>query len=141
MKLLNHKKSGKSTTTISLIIIGEIIFIIWLLFAWGTSLLKSYQRESAIKLFQEENNRLGNENQRLVEYLKFSNSEQFKDKWAKESKNKVNSGEKMIILPPKVDDLFEKKFEGLSIQERKLEILKSRPNREQWWEFFFGEKL
>lgn len=136
------KTGDKNKLSVSLIIIGGMMMILWLLFVWGTSLLKTRQTDEAIAQFQEENRRLlqlAAEKEARAEILE---SAEYKAKWAKEHQNKVMSpNEHFIVLPSENELSFEERLKGLSERERKIEILKTRPNREQWWEFFFGERV
>ncbi|MCT4591861.1 MAG: septum formation initiator family protein [Candidatus Gracilibacteria bacterium] len=137
---MNKKSYEKSSIGVNLTIIFCFIVFVWILFAWGQSLVRTYQKDKAIAMFNQENERLKKENARLVPEELFLQSEQYKDKWAKERKNKINEGESVIILPDIDTDTAEAKMEGLTEEERRIAILRSRPNREQWWELFFSHK-
>ena len=133
----NHKKN---IGLISILMICGLLFITLLLFSWGKSLWQSRKREIAILEFKKENERIIQDNIRLKETLEFLKSPQFKDKWAKERKGKVNPGERVLILPSNKKETLMESLDNLSASEKRIEILKSRPHREQWWEFFFFEE-
>ncbi len=138
---MHNNKEEKSTIIVSFVILGGVAIVLWLLFSWGASIMRTGQRDRAIEQFQTENQRLETENQKLLSEMLYLESAQYKDKWAKERKNKVNPGESVIILPPKEEEPIEEKLKGLSEKERRIEIMKTRPKREQWWEYFFGEPI
>ena len=138
----NRKKLGeKSGLTITIIILLEFSIFLWLLFSLGRLYIDSYRIDKAIEAFREKNRILQEENLLQEKLYKLIDTDEYKDRWAKESDGKVNEGEHLVILPSETENSIETKMQGLSAREKKIEILKSRPKREQWWEFFFGEKV
>lgn len=134
-------KEEKSTITVTIVILGGITIVLWLIFSWGASIMRTHQVNNAIEKFRAENDRQEQENKDLREEMLYLESEQYKDKWAKERKNKVNPGENVVILPSTEEQPLEAQFEGLTEAQQKIEILKTQPKREQWWEYFFGDPI
>jgi len=141
MYFKHRKDQGQKAKVISVFIFLGIFLITALLFAWGKSLLQNYRREQAITAFKSENERLMNDNKKFLKKIALLKSEQFKDKWAKERKGKSNIGEKVLILPTQEEKDLREVFQTLTERERKMEILKKSPKKEQWWTFFFGEQI
>jgi len=129
------------TQLVSVLIFSGIFLTTLLLFAWGKLILQTSRRENAIEAFVLENQKLKSQQETLLEKIAFLSSEQFKDKWAKERKNLVNSGEKVIILPSTKKVQLSEKFRFFSPAQRQKFVLENLPARSQWWEFFFGEKV
>ncbi len=74
--------------------------------------------------------------------LEYYQSDQFKDKYGKENLNKIDAGEKMIIInEPNVDTFATSTDTTAADQERKdaayFELLRQMPTLEQWNIFFF----
>ena len=126
-----------ATLTTSLFIGGSLLLILFLAFSWGNSLLKQAAIDSQIESFQRENDRIARENTELAQQLKYLESPQYRDKWAKQHEGLAQPGEEVIVIEFRPHALDEDRTEDEAVLQR--EILLSRPNREQWQMFFFGE--
>ena len=110
-----------------------------MLFNLAVSVYKDYQVNLRLKRYGEENLRIANDNQRKQNEYNYFNSDLFKDKYAKENLNKLQDGEKVIILPEKTESIFAEK---IVIEEKKdkIERIILLPNRTQWKKYFFGDE-
>jgi cell division protein FtsB len=122
---------------IQFVIVGGFIVFLYIFFALATSIYKDYQLEKNIGSFQDEISNLDALAKQKPKDVSFYQSEEFKDKYAKESLNLLNPGEKVIIIP--TDDQVVKSETATDRFEQE-DILKL-PNRNQWWEYFFGRTL
>jgi cell division protein FtsB len=122
---------------IQLVIVGGFTVFIYIFFALTTSIYRDYQLEVNIEKFENEIENLAalaNQKPKDVEYYQ---SEEYKDKYAKESLNLLNPGEKLIIIPQE-DTIV--KSEIIIERTPRTDVL-NLPNRNQWWEYFFGRTL
>ena len=126
--------------TFQFIVLGGFIFFFYMFFALATSIYRDYNLESEIERFEGEINRLAETARQKPEDVAYYASKQYKDRYAKESLNLLNPGEKLIIIPeenrivqqgPAVlkDDTFDH-----------AELL-NKSNPVQWREYFFGKTL
>lgn len=99
--------------------------------------MKQANIDQQINGFQFENERVARENQELAGQLKYLQSPQYRDKWAKQHENLAQPGEEVIVIEFRPHLLDEDRSQDTMLLER--EILLSQPNREQWKVLFFGE--
>jgi len=122
----------------TIIAVGFVI-IGYMLFNLAISVYSDYQVNLRLEKYIEENERIVADNLVKQEEYAYFNSNLFKDKYAKENLNKLQPGEKMIVLPEKTESIFE---ENPIIEKRndKIERIILLSNREQWKEYFFGDE-
>ena len=74
------------------------------------------------------------------EDVKYFASEEYKDRYAKESLNLLNPGEKLIIIPEQQRVVEQGPVEFATDKFDPASVLgKTKPT--QWWEYFFGQTL
>lgn len=112
--------------------------MLFLAFSWGNSLLKQANIDRQIKTFQQENERVAQENRQLEEQFRYLQSPQYRDKWAKQHEGLAQPGEEVIVIEFRPHSLEPDFSEDAKLLER--EILLSQPNREQWKVLFFGDE-
>lgn len=129
----------KNNLQIQTVIIVGFITIGYMLFNLAISVYNDYQVNLRLEQYAEENERIARDNLNKKEEYAYFNSDLFKDKYAKENLNKLQPGEKVIVLPEKTENIFAERplFEE---DELKVERLMLLSNREQWKEYFFGEE-
>ncbi|MBN2095970.1 hypothetical protein JW752_01055 [Candidatus Peregrinibacteria bacterium] len=123
---------------VQLVIVGGFLTFLYIFFALATSIYRDYQLEVNIQKFEDEIAQLAglaNQKPKDVEYFQ---SVQYKDKYAKENLNLLNPGEKLIIIPQE-DRVV--KTEKIIIGQYDYPHVLELPNRNQWWEYFFGRTL
>ena len=122
----------------SLLIAGTFFFALLLAFSWGSSLMKDAKIDLQIRRFEAENTKISLENKELLHDLRYLESPQYRDKWAKENKGLAQPGEKVLIVEEHIiqKDIFSN-IENKALLKK--QIMLSKPNREQWKIFFFGE--
>lgn len=133
----NRSRNDSSSLVASLAIGGGIFGCLFLAFSWGNSLLRQAAVENNLSSYEQENTRLKKENEASLQRLRYLESEQYRDKWAKENKGLAQANEKVIIV-----EYESKNLESLEEDESALrrEILLMRPKREQWKIFFFEQE-
>jgi len=123
---------------IQLVIVGGFLTFLYIFFALATSIYRDYQLEVNIQKFEDEIAQLAqlaNQKPKDVDYFQ---SLQYKDKYAKENLNLLNPGEKLIIIPQE-DRVV--RTEEIVIGQYDYPHILELPNRNQWWEYFFGHTL
>ncbi len=129
----------KNNLQIQTIIIIGFVIIGYMLFNLAISVYNDYQVNLRLERYLEENEKIAADNLNKQEEYAYFNSALFKDKYAKENLNKLQPGEKMIVLPEASENLFS---ENPIIEEKeaKIERVMLLSNREQWKKYFFGEE-
>ncbi len=131
---MRRKTPDSSGLAASLVIGTSLLFVLFLIFSWGNSLLRDAVVERQLEEFNGENERVSKENKRLRQEHKYLSSPQYRNKWAKQHKGLAQEGERVIIVEFQSGELISEE-EDEKIMER--EFLLSRPNREQWRLLFF----
>ena len=120
-----------------IILVGFIVFL-YILFALATSVYRDYQLERQIRQFKSQVDELAQVVNRRPEDVEYYQSEEYKDRYAKENLNLVNPGEKVIIIPP--EEQVVRRIEAVFKTKTPDEVL-DLPIYRQWWEYFFGQTL
>lgn len=131
-----HKKNNLQIQTI--IIIGFVV-IAYMLFNLAISVYNDYQVNLRLNSYIEENDRIASDNLNKQDEYAYFNSDLFKDKYAKENLNRLQPGEKVIVLPEKTENLFLENS-VLEKKEEKIGKVILLSNREQWKKYFFGDE-
>lgn len=85
-----------------------------------------------IQALQTEIDNLEQDNKDLQDLISYFQTDEFKEKEAKDKLNLVKKGEKVVLIKEK-----EIKREKV-VEEDKTEILVNRPNYYYWWHYFFS---
>ena len=123
---------------LQLVIVGGFLIFLYIFFALATSIYRDYKLEVNIQQFEDAIARLAEMADQKPKDIKYYQSEQYKDKYAKENLNLLNPGERLIIIPQE-----EKIVKSVSVIDRfdyPADVLEL-PNRNQWREYFFGRTL
>jgi len=132
-----QEKNDQPSSFTNLIIIGLIILSAYLLYSLTLAFYKSHQIDIYIEDFEEENQRIEEENRKLVEEFDYVSSDAYIDKILKQNKGLVNPGEEVIIIASNENQLGEDgNSEFNSIGQRDLDKLS---NTEKWRIFIFEE--
>ena len=117
---------------------GLIILVLSMLFFLSQSLYDNYKLEQQIDFFEKQNEKIQEKIESTKEQVDYFRSEQYQDKYAKEVLNKLNKGEKLIIIHEKQENVLIPESEFL-IQENKI-ITSPQSPLQIWKELFFGEE-
>jgi len=109
-----------------------------MLFFLSQSLYDNYKLEQQIDFFEKQNEKIQEKIESTKEQVDYFRSEQYQDKYAKEVLNKLNKGEKLIIIHEKQENVLIPESEFL-IQENKI-ITSPQSPLQIWKELFFGEE-
>jgi len=120
-----------------LVIVGGFLIFIYIFFALATSIYRDYKLQVNIEKFESEIDHLAKMANQKPKDVLYYKSDEYKDKYAKESLNLLNPGEKVIIIPS--DDVVITQ-EEISSHIKNPDILQL-PYKNQWWEYFFGNTL
>jgi len=100
-----------------------------------SSLYDDYQVESYITEFDQKNQEIKAENEKLKDELEYFRSPQYQDKIAKQNFGLVNPGEEVLILPHPDDS------QNLNLEEqqlsKKLVYYENLPTYKKWWYLVF----
>lgn len=118
-----------------MILIGEFLLVAYLLYSLALNVYQSYQIDSHIQNFEEENRKLGEANRKAAEDLLYYTSNEYLEKIAKQNLGLVNPGEEVIVLSDNV--LSSPEEEIPQLQEQKLQKYYNISNPQRWWKFFF----
>lgn len=110
---------------------------IYIFFALATSIYRDYRLQTNIEDFQGQIDSLAQLADQKPKDVKYYQSVEYKDRYAKENLNLLNPGEKLIIIPEEEQVV---KSEVVVERYDYSNVLKL-PNRNQWWEYFFGHTL
>ena len=122
---------------LQLVIVGGFLVFLYIFFALATSIYRDYKLEVSIQEFENEIDRLADMAYQKPKDIEYYQSEQYKDKYAKENLNLLNPGEKLIIIPQEERIVKSEVAVDRFYHSGVLEL----PNRNQWWEYFFGRTL
>jgi len=129
---LNH-----TSNFTKLVIVGELLLVSYLLYILMASVYKSYQIDIHIKNFQNDNERIAEENRLKSEEYDYYSSDAYIEKMAKQNLGLVNPGEEVIIIPK--EDI---KTTGI-VGDENLDAVNEPVqlnNPQRWWKFFFDIK-
>lgn len=119
----------KKTLRLLILVLG--IYLIVSLVQQSVSLWRAEER---IKMAQRKAEEARQENEKLVEELKYVQSEEFVEKEARDKLGLGKEGETIVVLP---QDLIEKKVDKVKKEQEEQEKI---PNWQQWKEVFWGNQ-
>jgi len=119
------------------VIVGGALIFLYIFFALATSIYRDYKLDLNIQSFSDEINKLAALADEKPKDVQYYESDQYKDRYAKESLNLLDPGEKVIIIPQEEQVV---KSEVVADTRDNTEVLKL-PIRNQWWEYYFGNTL
>jgi cell division protein FtsB len=122
---------------LQLVIVGGFLVFIYIFFALATSIYRDYKLEVNIEQFENEIERLADLAQQKPKDIEYYQSNEYKDRYAKESLNLLNPGERLIIIPQEDQIVKSEVVVDRFYHTQVLEL----PYRNQWWEYFFGRTL
>lgn len=135
---LNGHMRKNRPFVLQFVIVGGFLTFLYIFFALTTSVYRDYKLEINIQKFEDEINRLAGMAHQKPKDVAYFQSNEYKDKYAKENLNLLNPGEKLIIIPQE-DRIV--KSEAIVIDRLDYSSVLELPNRNQWWEYFFGQTL
>jgi cell division protein FtsB len=130
----------RKSFTFQLFVMGGFFFFFYMFFALATAIYRDYKFETEKQVFEKEIDQLAQLANEKPEDLKYLQSAEYKDRYAKENLNLLNPGEKLIILP-QPDQVVEQGPVELMTDILSPNSVLNKPRNEQWWEYFFGNTL
>ncbi len=121
-----------------LVIVGGFLVFFYIFFALATSVYKDYKMDISIQSFKQEIDDLATKANQKPKGVAYYQSIQYKDRYAKENLNLLNPGERLIVIPQE-DKIV--KSEVVLADTTDFNAVLKLPNRNQWWEYFFGHTL
>lgn len=127
--------SKQLTIVIGLTVVG------FMAFGLALSFYRNILFEQTLREMEVRNREIAKEIDQNYRDLDYFRSVQFKDKYAKENLNKLNPGEKVMIITraPPSDVLPTASGSALRLQQEAkfMEFIQQMPVSEQWWLYFF----
>lgn len=117
-----------------MVIIAEFFVVSYLLYTLTVSVYKSYQIDQYINNFQQENNKIAQQNREKEEEFAYVTSDAYTEKMGKQILGLVNPGEEVIVIPNSeltANDQSEDAVDNGNFQG------KSSNNFQQWWKLFW----
>lgn len=108
-----------------------------MLYVLSASLYKSYQVDKFIQMAGDENKKLEQANQTLVEDYEYYSSDAYKEKIAKQNFGLVRPGEEVIIIGRDAKTYVS---EEERVAEVSAEYYKGLSNPHKWYLFFFDRE-
>lgn len=130
----------RKSFTFQLLIMGGFFFFIYMFFSLAVSIYHDYKLETEIESFEGEIDNLADRANQKPSDLKYLQSDEYKDRYAKENLGLLNPGEKLIILPDPDQNVEQGPVELMTDILSPDSVL-NKPNNRQWWEYFFGNTL
>lgn len=136
INIMQHTNDQPSNFT-NLIIIGLIVLSAYLIYSLTLAFYKSHQIDIYITDFEEENQRIEEENRRLVDEFDYVTSTAYIDKILKQNKGLINPGEEVIVIASNDSVLLDEEINQFEeVGKRDLEKL---TNTEKWRIFIFED--
>ncbi|PIZ70554.1 hypothetical protein COY07_06520 [Candidatus Peregrinibacteria bacterium CG_4_10_14_0_2_um_filter_43_11] len=135
-----QKMNTKRPFALQLVIISGFIAFFYIFFALTTSIYKDYRLEKHIQEFENNIDVLVQKAYQKPKDVEYFGSVQYKDRYAKESLNLLNPGEKLIVIPQGDQNIVRGNPSFFSERKTPAAVL-TLANRNQWWEYFFGQTL
>lgn len=118
------------------VIIGSFM-VLSMFFFLSRSLYSNYHLDKQIAIYEQENKVLNQKIQELQGDVAYFNTQNYKDKYAKEILNKLNPGEKVLVLHIEDDKNISSAFKSEILGE----IFKTEKEVfDQWQEYFWGQE-
>ncbi len=120
-----------NTSLTRLIIVGELILVVYLLYTLTVSVYKSYQLDQIIAEYQNENTHIEQQNKKKTEDYDYFTSNNYIEKIAKQNLDLIRPGERVIVMP---------KLDSDYIVQPNVDNSKNyaqMSNVQIWWSFFF----
>ena len=129
-------KNDQPSNLTNFIIIGLIILSTYLLYSLTLAFYKSHQIDIYIEDFEEENERIAEENSKLIEEFDYVTSDAYIDKILKQNKGLINPGEDMIVIAstPLLGEEFD--IDNYPLSTRNLD---DASNVDKWRIFIFED--
>ncbi len=121
-------------------IIGGFFIFFYMFFALTTSIYRDYKLETQIREFEAEVDDLAQAARQKPQDIKYYTSPEYKDRYAKESLNLLNPGEKIILLPDQ-NHVVEQGEVTLMTELLSPSSVLNKSKPAQWKAYFFGNTL
>lgn len=129
-------KNDQPSNLTNFIIIGLIIVSTYLLYSLTLAFYKSHQIDIYIEDFEQENERIAEENRKLIEEFDYVTSDAYIDKILKQNKGLINPGEDMIVIASTPLLGEEVDIDNMPLSNRNLD---DASNIDKWRVFIFED--
>lgn len=115
-----------------LVLIFGVFVLCYISYRLYHEIYRQNEIDQEIQALQDEINKLEQDNNNLQDLISYFQTDEFKEKEAKDKLNLVKKGEKVILIKER-----EVKRDK-EVEKEKPEILVNRPNYYYWWHYFFS---
>ncbi|MBA4336773.1 hypothetical protein C0416_03300 [bacterium] len=129
-------KNDQPSNVINFVIIGLIILSTYLLYSLTLAFYKSHQIDIYIQDFEKENERIAEENKKLIEEFDYVTSDAYIDKILKQNKGLINPGEDVVVIASTPLLGEETDIDAYQLSNRNLENVS---NVNKWRMFIFED--
>ncbi len=133
-KISYNKFSIVRMTFLFVLMIILSFFIVQILYKISKESRKQSQIDKEIAALEAEEKRLNLNKKNLSSLLSYVETDDFKEKEAKDKLNLVKEGEQVVLI--KEDEL--RSAPEKEPEEKKTKVLVNRSNYYYWWHYFFG---
>jgi cell division protein FtsB len=134
MNSSQYKKRSGLGWGFKIFFIGGVFLLAFACFKISREVYKQEEINKEILALQEEIEKFERDNSELRQLAEYFNSEEFKEREAKEKLDLVKEGEKVVVVKKASTEAVRKKEKS----PNKAEVSLSRANYYYWWHYFFG---
>jgi cell division protein DivIC len=129
---MKKNNKNKKSLFLKLVLIFGVFILCYISYRLYHEIYRQNEIDQEIQALQDEINKLEQDNNNLQDLISYFQTDEFKEKEAKDKLNLVKKGEKVILIKER-----EVKRDK-EVEEEKPEILVNRPNYYYWWHYFFS---
>ncbi|MFW5884797.1 MAG: septum formation initiator family protein [Patescibacteria group bacterium] len=114
--------------------IGGVFLLAFICFKISREVYKQEEINEEVLALQKEIDKFEKDNSELRQLAEYFNSDEFKEREAKEKLDLVKEGEKVVVVKKASTEAAEEQEKSSD----KAEVSLSRANYYYWWHYFFG---
>lgn len=134
-KQTEQKNSTFRNVVYALVAILLLAVLLYITYRVSNQVYRQNQINLEISNLQSNISRLNQENQDLNELIAYLQTDDFKEKEAKDKLNLIKEGEKLVLVKEKESQLVNI---GQSVDESSAEVVVNHENYYWWWYYFFN---
>ncbi len=130
---INKRKVTSRRRALYVLVVLPLLIILSLItYKLSNQVYKQKQIDKEIGQLEKEIENLNQENNDLSELIGYLETDNFKEKEAKDKLNLIKEGEQLVLVKENDPQRQEK------IESDMPEVVVNRPNYYWWWQYFFG---
>lgn len=135
-KQIKNKTASSTPGSLSykLLILAGFVVMFYIGYKLFQETYKQNQINVEIASLQQEVEKLNQDNQNLNELISYLQTDEFKEKEAREKLNLIKDGEHLVLVKEKEVAMDAPKAES----QREAQVVVKRPNYYWWWHYYFS---